>query len=180
MILTLEDYKEILNITGNTNDQQINILIPIVQQDIISYTKNSFRTSYEVQSSNISFVSSTKTINVSNDLPSSGDITIEGSRFNDGNYTISSVTSTTVVTTEDLNDESACKLITLFYVKYPSDLKVIASRMINYLINNGTTVKEIKSERLGDYSATFVDVGSNSYPENIVSGLNKYNKVRMK
>jgi len=186
-LVATSNVKLYTGITSTGYDSLIESYVPMILDDIVNYTQNSFVNStmywYDDQ---ITFTSNAiERNNTSVDLSyywRQGNIVrVLGSIFNDGFYSVSSaVTSSSLGLNEILTTESSGngKLIKLFKVQYPNDIPLIASRMIKHLtltLDN----PNITSESLGDHSISYTAVGSNSYPESIIKGLDKYRKIRM-
>jgi len=179
--------KSFIQETSTTYDTLIDLLIPIVLDEIKERTNNTFLQSTRyVFDDLISFSTISNTISCNNtswDFSSqlrAGDIIhVNYSKYNDNYYSLSTVASSYILTNETLITESSDsgKRVLICRVDFPKDLEFIASNMINYQLKNINN-KDVVSESLGDHSVSF---GSNlgGYPEAIVKPLTKYKKVKM-
>lgn len=186
VLVATSNVKLYTGITSTGYDNLIENYVPMILDDIVNYTQNSFVNStmywYDDQ---ITFTSNAiERNNTSVDLSyfwrQGNVIRVLGSIFNDGFYSVSSaVTSSSLGLNEILTTESSYtgKLIKLFRVDYPNDIPLIAARMIKHLILTLDN-PNITSESLGDHSISYATVGSNSYPVSIIKGLDKYRKIR--
>lgn len=186
MIATRSEIKTLLQITDTSKDSLIDALIPIVQDEIVEYCNSHFsRTILNTDNEEfdggdtISFTASTKTIADSNSgLPFSvgQDIYIDGSRYNDGHYTIGTASSAAIVTAETLIDEAEGAAVSIKLVVWPKALKMIVADMIQHKINGkdaGVTGESIS----GAMSMSFgEEIGS--YPQSLLNGLNKFRVVK--
>lgn len=188
-IVTLEQVKALKGISDNTYDTQISTLIPIIQSQIVAITRNKFKLDEPAYTAEtIAFVDndpSADTITdsesefVTQDFEGITDLCVEDSVKNDGIYHVDTVVAGTITlqTTESLINESAGNEVVLTWVKFPDDLKQVASDMIWFKIQRQSGVG-VKSESLGDYSYT-LETGSGSggfagYPAEIIAGLRPY------
>lgn len=181
MIATLAEIKTLLQISDTSKDDLINMLIPIVENDIIEYTNNFKNGLKIITTTNCTFINESNTITVNNSFLSGQMIYVKGSQLNDGVYTINSRTDTTLTINSlyTLQDEIIDTVIEIFPLIIPKDIKLAFVSMINYKLSK--TKDNVKAESIGDYSATFnnaADDTLNGYPKNIMKGLNKYRKIR--
>ena len=180
MIATLAEVKSILGISVNTQDTQLAAIMPCVQRDILDYLNQDFRnTAYLSIGKTISF--STVTISDSGSgfttagfVP--GNIVIEGSKYNDGYYTVTNVTAGALTISESLVTELAGSEVTITKCVYPPSLKIPFSFLSKAVIDSGL-IPEFKSETLPD--GYRIDFGIGGYPQHIVAMLDKYRKVRV-
>lgn len=192
VLVATSNVKQYTGITSTSYDSLIEVMNPIILDDITHYCKNSFvRSTQYYWTDLVTFSTSTglNTILSSDteydytDFIASGNIIkVVDSFQNNGYYSVASVGTTYITTNETITSETSStgKFPTIWRVEYPKDLPFIASRMIRHLID--FQGKEgIQSESLGDYSYTLSNTiaGSNSYPASIINGLTKYRKVRM-
>lgn len=191
VLVATSSVKLYTGINTTTNDILIEELVPIVLDDIVAYTKNYFiKSTMYFYDDQISFLSSgaifcTDTeIDLTDWVRIGTVIHVAHSLYNDGFFSCSTnsdgINSSYINLNEYVNAEttSTGKFILLQRVEYPKDLKFIAANMINYILTTQDQ-KNIASERLGDHSVNYTMVGNNSYPSNIVNGLNKYRKMKM-
>lgn len=178
MIISSSNLKTLLKITTSDYDSLIALEIPIVQEAILNYTKNKFKTDVYKRLNTISF-SGTSILDSSSSLGdlNEGDYCIEGSSYNDGFVTVNIVGDSVLNTIESLETETPTNYITLTRVKFPKDLGLICAKMIDY---NLRTKHGIKSESFSRYSVAYDNDGSTflaGYPDSLISGLCKYKKV---
>jgi len=188
VLTSLSRIKDLTGIASTNYDTMISMIIPMVIDDIKNYTNNWFTvTDRKVSDSNYTF-STGKTItptstsyNFSEYFINGDIIHIYNSRFNDGYYSLATVTSTMLTVNENLNAESTNVTVIIHRIEFPKDLEFIAANMIKYQTDMRATNKGINSESLGDYSVNYgAGSGSmlNSYPDGILGQLNKYRKMR--
>jgi hypothetical protein len=181
MITTRAEIKTLLKISTTTYDDIIDLLLPIIQDDIMSFLKNKFILSdIEVWKGGISFSGNTITDASSTFLTEgfvAGNIVVQDSKLNNGFYTVTNVTANTLTVSEDLTTESAENVIKINQIKYPQGLKLIFANMIGFTLN----VKHgVKSESISRYSVSYAnDVQSliNGYPDTITRPLLKWRKI---
>jgi hypothetical protein len=197
VLVSTTDVKQFLQITTTTYDTLIDAYIPIVVEDISDYCNQFFTQSWRIFSGpDFDFSSTALTITDSNDtttdfaeeLQTTDTIRVFNSQFNNEYFTVSAISANVLTVNESyINDESTSNnQITISRVEFPKPLQVIASEMIGHKIQNTdiTFNKGVSNKRIGDFSISYsgnsgnyVNVGSNSYPQSIVSGLNKYRVV---
>jgi hypothetical protein len=201
---SVQDVKDILGLTGTTYDEQIEIYMPVVQDDICDYLNNYFEDPiiYKQSAAAFEFVrGTTGTTDVSADyitdtnadFSTAGfttdrefDICVRGGGGNAGIHHVASMTtaggkmtldSTGVLVDLDMdNSYQSPGAVRISLVNWPKPIRLIAAQMIWYLIKR---IKEtdVQSERIDDYSITYA--GSNAYPTRVLSGLAKYRQVVM-
>lgn len=182
MIATRTEIKGLLQITDSSKDAIIDLLIPVVQDEIVDYCnshfaktmKNSDNTDFSGNNT-ISFTASTKTItDSSSSLPFANgqDIYITGSKYNDGHYTIVTAASGSVVISETLIDEAAGSAITIKLVVWPKALKTVVADMVAYKSNSKES--GVVSESIAGAISTNYAEELGSYPKTLLAGLNKY------
>jgi hypothetical protein len=181
-LVTLQQVKDWHNITVSTYDDIINAFIPIVTEEIVDITNNSFveANKYYISDS-LTFTNSTKVIETTDTdtdfsdayMDNVTDILVAGTAYNDGYYSVSNATATELTVGETLVDEDNDLEAEILAVKWPLPLSFIAADMVYYRIQNRTDSGK-KSESLGDYSYTNEERGAGGYPTSIVSQLKKY------
>jgi len=188
MIATRTEIKTLLQISDSTKDTLIDALIPIVQDEIVEYCNSHFaKTILNMDNENfeggdtISFIASTKTITDSDSgfpFSSGQDVYIYGSKYNDGHYSVLTASAGSLTVSESLIDEVEGAAVTIKLVTWPRALKMIVADMVQYKINGkdaGVTSESIS----GAMSMGFGnEIGS--YPESLLSGLNKYRVVKFR
>ena len=194
MIATLAEIKTLTGL-DSSYDTQITALIPIVQNYIIDYTGNKFEVTPKsgskmhkltgkylnvAEDSDVDFSAANKTITASPDLDyesfavaSGKDITVTGSNYNDGIYSVASVSSNVITVNEDLNDETMSNYVTVRIIKFPESLKLIAAQIIKHWLLSKST-SGLQSERFDDYSASY----SGDLPSTTIKQLNAYRQVK--
>lgn len=196
-MITSAEVKTLLQITSSDYDTLIATLIPIIEDDITNYTgnfftkvKSSYYTGYLNYQDLVFDSGDDETITTSitnseyyfsNNYAIGDRILIEGSVFNDGVYTVSGSADKVLTVSETVVDETIDDkyLVSIKYIEYPQDLKLIAADMINYRIKN--IDKSVSRESIGDYSITYNnDIMFGSYPNSILMGLNKYRVLGVK
>jgi hypothetical protein len=182
MIATLDEVKAILNITDTTKDDYISNMIPVIQDDVIQYLNNYFLIGIYYKSNTISF-SASSVLDSENGFVTGGIITgnvyIDGTKYNNGLYTVSNVTDGTLTVSETLISESAGDFVRISVVQYPKALQKAFADMISWSINQSQDVYGIKSETLPDGYRVEYDTTLTSYPKSVVAQLSKWRKVRM-
>jgi len=202
MIITYAEVKSILNLTDDSRQTKINALIPFVQDWVISYCNNKFEVArkYPVDyyderfnhrdiiylyTNRISFDSASKTItDGDSNFINSGfrvgfSIKVEGTTYNDGIYTISSVTDSAIVVTESIVNEDSGYYTLLTLVQFPKGIKIpvakiIAEELKNSSVENGDRVI---SESVGDASFSYASAISGEYPKSILKQLKHWMRV---
>ena len=193
-IITVDEVKDILGIDGDSYDNDINRLIPYVQEDICDYCNNHFQDKYVYRES-VSYISFIRgTTGDSGDVIiddddkflekgflSNMDITVEGGSANVGMHHIASAAagqltldSTGVLISQDpddTGDNNWIGEIKISRIKWPTGIKLPVAQMIHYLVEHSKP-NDIKSESIDDYSVTYV--GSHAYPDRVLMGLIKY------
>jgi hypothetical protein len=198
-----QEVKDILGLTGTSYDEQIEIFMPLVQEDLCEYLNNYFDdpfiyrdatggitfargTTGTTESTNYDYIEDTyeyfSTCGFTTDREF--DILVQGGGGNAGIHHVVSMSTAggkfTLDSTGELvdldmdNSYNPVGRVKISLVNWPKSLKIAAARMIWYLIKR---VKEtdVKSESIDDYSVTYV--GGHAYPESIVRGLSKWRKV---
>lgn len=168
-IITLPEVRGLLSIPNSdtSRDGLIATLIPLVQERVMKYCNNSFDF-YNIQSydSSFTFDSSANTITdsnsnfVVNNWKADLEFRIAGSLYNDGIYTVKTVTAGVLTTKEDIVDESPSDTpdddtiyILLQAIKFPTAVKIPVSIYIDWLSRNNHHV--LLSERAGDWSGQY-------------------------
>ena len=161
-IITQAEVKTLLQISVTTYDTLISTLIPIVQDKINNYCGNSFvKTDIYVAADTMAFVSGTPATITDSDsgfvtggFTNSIDISVVGSKQNDGVYAVDTTVAgtLTLATGETLVTEAAGNDIVITRVIFPKGIKTDVADYIGYLM---ITSHGVSSESLGDYSVTY-------------------------
>lgn len=202
-VVTRAEVRELISgLDSDTYNDSIDTQIPLVEDFITEYCNNHF-TRYEqgyrddytyFDATDLIFANSGSTITDNNDdlnfstdkrLAVGDDIYLMGSRKNDGHYDIKTITDT-VITVGDLYelvDESTTEnyRVNIFLVFWPRSLKLTAAQMIEYnILYKYNSNKDVKSEKIGDYSVTFGGNDADTYtpyPKQIMDTLAQYKMV---
>ena len=179
-IATKTQIKTLLQINNTNYDNLIDELIPIVQDDLITYLKNYFKnTEIQYSNSTISFASNTisdSDLNFVDEGFVDGDYIIQGSKYNNTFVTVTNVVEGELTTSEDLITETAGNTIKLTFVQFPQGIIRIFANMIGWSISYKTGVK---NETFSRYSISYGEDTQNrinGYPDSITNGLVKYKK----
>ena len=115
------------------------------------------------------------------------DIRVVGTLRNDAFYVLSAVT--TVLLTIDINSTYARKVVTaenvetedlrdikINLVMFPKELKPVVAQMIRYDMNERASQTGIASEKVGNYSISYMKAAGlgYSYPDYIIGGLDQF------
>jgi hypothetical protein len=179
MITTRNAIKTLLRISNTTNDTLIDTLIPIIQDDILTFLRNKFRTEIYQESNYISFSGNTILDSASKFVTTgyvAGNIVVEGSKLNDGFYTVTNVAAGILTISETLTTEAADNSVRVTQIIYPKTLELVAANMVGYIIN---AKYGVKSESFSRYSVTYQNDGQsliNGYPDGITRPLLKWRK----
>lgn len=163
---------------------------PKITQDDLDAFESSIRrlTNNNFQNNHIRFenvvVASEDTVQVTGEIIGLrvGDtVEVNYSRYNDGLYTIKSITGDRITFEEDRLHPSVVNGIILTKVEYPLDIKMGVKKLIDYDLKMGDKVG-IKSETISRMSTTYYDINSKEsvegYPASLLSFVNKYQKMR--
>lgn len=173
MIISVEEAKKLIDINGWT-DEKLERKLKAIEKTIRKYTHNEFK----VFSCRSAAVISGSRICCAELMPFNvGDtVQISQSSFNEGLYTITSISDHDLTVAEAVNDEEAV-LVTL--VEYPEDVVDCALNLLEWDIKNRAKVG-IKSETLSRHSVTYEDSASmfNGYPRGILMAASLHRKAR--
>ena len=196
-IITLDEVKDILQIDGDSYDNDIERLIPYVQEDVCDYCNNWFKDKYVYRESvsYISFVRGTTgdsgDVIIDDDSKflqkgflSDMDIVVEGGGANVGIHHVASAAagqlkldSTGEIISQDpddTDDNNWIGNIKISRIKWPKAIKLAVAQMVLYLIEHPRP-SDVKSETIDDYSVTYI--GSHTYPQRVADGLRKYRRA---
>jgi hypothetical protein len=179
MIISLADVKTLLGITDTTYDTLLNLELPMIQDSILTYLNRKFKQDLCYSASTIAFGANSITDSANGFVDAGlflGDYIVEGSKYNDGYYTVSVVAVGTLTTAETLTTETAGSTVLITKVNFPKELKLIMAKMAGYTIKNKYGVK---SESFSRYSVSYDSNSSyiSGYPDSITGGLNKLRRV---
>jgi hypothetical protein len=184
-IITLDEAKTYLGITGVGSDSLIKAYIPIVQRRVVEICNNPFLSSYvhgRLMLENQDVVFSTNAMTASSSFADAGfaagdEIVIDGSYRNNGYYTISTVSTYTVTLQASAGtvvSEISGASIVIGVVNWPIGIKPVVANMIKYDMDVRPTLKGVSSESIGDYSVTYTNGGGYGYPMDLLYGLSIY------
>jgi hypothetical protein len=184
MIISASTAVERLGITA-ISEELVNFEARLkgIEELIRNYTKNNFHDRMIRSEESLTFVSSTKTITGDDFLElgfRAGDtIEVSYALLNRGLFTVASVTESSLVVNESLQDETDEAMITK--VLYPSDVVEGVLKLLAYE-NQMEGKMGIKSETISRYSVTYFDMTSaesiEGYPASLMKFLAKYKRVR--
>ncbi len=180
-IITASEVKTLLQIppSDTSKDTLIDMLIPLVQDKIVSRLNNSFSVvDCRVVGSTLAFVSGTpaKITDSSSSFLTTGfftgcEVLVSGSLSNDGYYVAGTVLAGEIdlATDETLVNESSGREFTITRVQWPTAIKLEVAFLINYYSTRQG--KLVNTESLpGGYSTTYKS------DLEVWSVLNKYRK----
>jgi hypothetical protein len=199
MIATKQEIKTLQpNITAS-QDEQLDMLIPVLEDDIRQYCNNGFRDdNVYISSGLISFThntSSADTINI--DIGTNGvgfvnsqfkagqTVQVQGSYNNDGFFDVETVSSTVMTLFVRANRPYYQALVTEAYntfprnilinkVVYPVALKNVMAQMMTYKLASHDY--GVQSETVSRYSVTYNQDYANGYPKSIMNSLNRWRR----
>jgi hypothetical protein len=188
MILTTSECKTLIREGSTDYDAIIGELIPIVQEDIIEHTNNTFFSRQSIVYGNgISFSTSTgggdKISDTEEDFQEDetqfviGDVYVHGSKHNDGVHEVASVADGTLTLSSSggVVAEDADAYVTVAQIEWPKALKLTAAKMVWYQVKNHKMNDEQSETREGK-GVTYA--GANMYPERLMNSLRNYMIVR--
>ena len=196
MIMDVEEIKKLLRITATTYDQEIQDLIPIVQRDLVDYLNNSFpdkQTTYLASSIELNARSGTDAPTISDTegqfeiegFAVGMDIALENTYRNVGIYTLSGVSSDTLIlsVTDTLMDEESTaeyggRSIRITRIYWPNALKTYFAEMVWEKISR-TRERGITNKSLGPSAVTYAETGYGGYSSDLLAGLKKWKLQRM-
>ena len=181
MIISVEEAKRFLQITDNSKDELIKMLIPIVQDFVVKYTRNFFeiltdsiyRESNEISFSNGKITDAYEKLIESGFIPNIH-VRVSGSVLNDGIYEVTDVEASALTLSADipLTDEPSGAAVKLTAVKFPKGIKLPVAQLIGYNLEKQRH-RGLASERLADWLANY----ESDYPKALLSGLNQFRKI---
>ena len=188
MILTRAECKTLLREASTSYDSIIDTLLPIVQDDIIRHTNNTFFSRQTIVEGNgISFAVSTgggdKISDTNEDFLDddiefvAGDVYVSGSKHNDGVHQVASVAAgtLTLASTSGVTAEDADSYIKVAQVEWPEALKLPAAKMVWYQIKHAK-MDDAASDSKEGQSLSYA--GTDMYPDRIMSSLRNFKVVR--
>jgi len=184
MIVTRAEVMTLLQIADIDYNTFIDMNIPIAEQAVCSYCNSDFiDKNFDYFSSNaVSFANSTNSINLTDignkKIVVNDTLRIYRSLRNNQTFTVSSVATDSIILNaiDTVTDEDAGEGVFVAKVRYPVPLKFVVAKMIKYALSISDIDFNIKSEKIDDYSVTFVD-NVFGYPQSIMSHLNAYRQV---
>lgn len=173
MIISVEEVKALIDFK-NWSDEKIERKLRAIEQTIRKYTNNNFQIRECRKTADI--IGGLFIVEALNPFSVGDTVQISESKFNNGLYTVESVTDATFTVEEDITDE---KGVLITQIKYPDDVIDCAVNLLEWDINNRSKVG-IKSETLSRHSVTYEDSSSMfmGYPVGILNGVKLHRKVR--
>jgi hypothetical protein len=194
-LINLNQAKTLLQINVSTYDTLINMLIPIIENEIVEYCNNEFIATYEslngimptvyMYSNTMYFTTLDNSLNddtedfTTKNFKTGDVLRVYNSLHNDRMYTIISIATHKIIldSINIVNDESSGNTFVVARVDFPETLKFTASRMIKWGMQKYGFFKQ---EKFDDYSYTRDEKLVKGYPESIISGLNDYRSLYRK
>lgn len=174
MVITVDEAKKLVGLEEWT-DEKIKHKLKAIEKAIRSYTHNNFQS--KASRSHCGVVAQ----NLYGTIPglNVGDaVQISQSLFNDGIYTVMSISGQMVTLDTNLTDEPDVLAVKVIY---PEDVKECALNLLEWEKGNRSKVG-IKSETLSRHSVTYFDMDSNNqvngYPVSLMGCLKPYRKCR--
>jgi hypothetical protein len=163
-------------------------LIEVVQDRITSICNNYFLTELDWQGT-VTFDGSAGTITTvgGSEWAASGfadgdEVYIYRSYRNDGYKTVTTVAGSVMTVSESVSDELSGRSILFSVVRWPSDLKATAARMVAYDYDKRSQrTPGVSSVSLGPWSESYAEAGSGAYgyPLDILAPLDSHRIVRI-
>jgi len=191
-MITLAEAKAYLKITSTGDDTLISTLIPEVEEDAIYYMQNAFQDDFIYREHSLSFQASTgdgdKIIDdkslFTECLFSSGiEIWVEGACSNKGKFTVAAVSSgeLTLSSTDSIITQSSTMyqpsgMVRVSYINMPAAVKPYLAQMIGWrLSEEGSYPLDYASDSGEGQGVSYV--GGQSYPQRVLSGLNRWRNI---
>ncbi len=160
-ITTKEEVKKLLQIpTSDTSkDDAIDSLIVKVQSFFIKRINNCVVPNFYLESNNISFVASDKSINDDNagfldaGFAIGNEILVQGTFQNDKVFTIASITESKIVVSETIVDENSDLRTIIHRIVFDGEIEMAA---VDFIAGKLNKERSVKSRSLGDHSETFI------------------------
>ena len=191
MIIDKVECKRLVGETGSEHDAEIEMLIPIVQEDLCEYCSNYFRDDkITYTAGNLSFVKGTpdtitdnESLFVKKRFAAGMDIVVEWAHANNGIHELASVAAGTLTLTSSnelvsmaYNDtDYPLSTVRVSQVVWPRALKLVVARMVWYLVARPKPTGELSENRDGVVKAYD---RATSYPREIMEMANRYRMVR--
>ena len=163
--------------------------IPVAQERITWITNNQFTTELELQTT-VTFNATARSITTTGGdawagwgFAASDEVYVYRSYKNDGYYSVLSVNGSalTLVTGSTVVDELSGRSIMVSVVRWPTDIKPIAARMVQFdMEQRSGRAPGVKSRSLGPFSESYSDtVGEYGYPSDLLEPLYDHRVVRL-
>ena len=164
MLITKDEVKQLLQIasTDTTKDELIVSLIVKAQEFIVRRINSFFMPGVYAYGSTFSFDATDNSINDSESsfdvdgFAEGNDIIVLGSYQNTRVFEIKEISASKIILTDDVkvkNEASVGQDITIQRVDFSEDIKLAAADFIASKLRRS---KDVKSESIGDYSATYL------------------------
>ena len=191
MVIDKERCKSIVGETGSDHDAEIEVLIPICQEDFCEYCGQYFQDDkITYTASNISFVKGDPDTITDNEsefvkkrFAAGMDIAVSGAHANSGIWELDTVAAGTLTLTSSNElvsmayDDSDYPLgvVKLAKINWPKVAEVVVARMVWYLVSHNKPDGELSKTR--DGVATQYDRRT-SYPREIMQMADRYRVAR--
>ena len=191
MIIDKEECKRLVGETGGEHDAEIEVLIPIAQEDLCEYCSNYFQDDkIRYTASNLAFVKGSPDTITDNEsefvkkrFAAGMDVVVEGAHTNNGIHELAIVAAGTLTLT------SSNELVSMSYadsdyplgtvriskVDWPKAIKLVVARMVWYLVSRAKPTGELNENRDGVVKAYDRTA---SYPREIMEMANRYRMIR--
>ncbi len=188
-IVTAADLTKYSNLSASAATIAID-LIPSIQDRVCIICNNYFTSSDLYLESEVTFNATARTIIADGEdydsvnLLAGEDVLISGSYRNDGVFTLSSVSGSTltVISSQSVVDELSGASVLISLIKWPAPVKQAACQMIAYDYDvRPKQSANLKSHSLGPFSENFTTGSENpyGYPDTIMQMLTPYRMARI-
>jgi hypothetical protein len=191
-LLTATDVTVYSSISASAATIAASGLIAAVQDRIVAICNNTFTTDLDLQST-VTFNATALTVVTTGGeawadwgFVDGDEVYIYRSYRNDGYYTVTSVSGSvmTLVTGSTVVDELSGRSVMVSVVKWPSDLKPTAARMVAYDYDTRPTqTPGLRSKSLGPWSESYGGAGGATgaygYPEDLLEPLYDHRMARL-
>lgn len=186
-ILTGTQVTMYTDLTATAAEIEASGLIAVVQERINMICNNQFTTDLYIRGT-VTFNATARTIVSGTSWDTIGvisgdEVYVYRSYRNDGYYTVSSVTTTTLTlaTGSTVVDELSGRSVLVSVVQWPQDLVYAAAQMIRYDYSERGTRTGLSSRSLGPWSESYAEVGDGEYgyPRDMLAALYDHKIVRV-
>lgn len=187
MIIDKEECKRLVGETDSTHDAEIEVLIPMAQEDLCGYCNTYFRDDkITYDASNIAFVKGDPDTITDNEsefvkkrFAAGMDIVVEWAHANNGIHELSTVAAGTLTLTSSnelvsmaySDSDYPLGVVRISQVVWPKPLKLVVARMVWYLVSRPKPTGELSENRDGVVKSYDRRTG---YPREIMQLADKY------